>query len=572
MEPPAPTRARQRLLYDVAVPLALVLGTSLLYAGVANHSFLHWDDQDYVSENPHVLQGLSLRAVAWAFTTTWAGNWHPLTWLSHLLDVQLFGPSPGAHHLVNAALHALGALLLYRALTRLTRAAGPSALVAALFAVHPLNVESVAWLAERKNLLSALFWFATLWAYARYVERPGGRRYLAVAALFALSLLAKPMMVTGPLLLLLLDLWPLRRAERAGRLVAEKLPLLLLSAASSAVTVLAARGSHALAGYAALGLGARAGNAALSYAFYLWKAVLPTGLAAYYPHPGAPPAWAALGCAAALLALTAAACGWAARSRAPWFTTGWLWFAGSLVPMSGVVQAGSQARADHYAYVPLVGIFVIAAWGGRALLDHRLVPVPVLAGAAAGLLALLGTLSWGQLGFWKDQETLFRHALAVTEENARAHELLGLELRRQGRAEEALSELREAARGGPNEPIGWYNLGEQALEMGRLDEAEAALRTALRLDPGRARAWQALGLVEQGAGRPEAALADLREGARLEPGSAQAWTALAIACQRAGRSGEAEAAFRAAVRAAPGDPAARRNLGVFLELRARDGG
>ena len=588
----------------------LAVGTLLLYLHVAQHAFLHFDDHHYVTENPWVRAGLTWPGLAWAFSTNHAANWHPLTWLSHMLDVELFGLSPGPHHVVNAVLHAANAALLFLALLRMTAAPGRSAFVAVLFAVHPLHVESVAWLAERKDVLSTFFGFLMLWAYARYAERPGARRYAAVVVLFALSLLAKPMLVTAPFLLLLLDLWPLGRVAGlsppasgphpqaswpARRLVLEKLPLLALSAASCAVTLVAQGGSGAFAGDA-LGLGARLGNAALSYLRYLEKTLLPTSLAAFYPHPGAIPLWQSMGSAVVLVAVTALALR-LLRTR-PWVAVGWLWFLGTLVPVIGLVQVGAQAMADRYGYLPLVGLFVVVAWEAEALLGRLRSGRAALWVGAVAVVAVLGVTTWRQILHWTDHETLFRHALAVTADNPRAHEILSGELVRNGKVEEAFLHARETTRLQPRNARVWYNLGVLLREAGRLDEAREALQEALRIDPGDGKAWANLGGVELQSGRtadaerafregvraapqdamswfglgsflgragqvPEAIEA-YRESLRLDPGSMQAWSNLAVAYLAAGRIDEAGDAFRAAVRARPDDPTGWRNLGAFM--------
>jgi tetratricopeptide (TPR) repeat protein len=553
----------------------LFAGTLLLFSRVAGHQFLLYDDGQYVAENARVAAGLSWSNVAWALGTLHFSNWHPLTWLSHMLDVQLFGMSPGAHHLVNALLHALNAALLFLLLSRMTGAAGRSALVAALFAVHPLHVESVAWLAERKDLLSTLLGFLALWAYARYAERPGWWRYAAVLLLFAASLLAKAMWVTLPFLLLLLDLWPLRRLEPspladdpegprlprfgAGRLLHEKAPLLALSAASSAVTVVAQDRGGALMGLE-LPFGARVANALVSYVQYLGKTLWPVDLAIFYPLPAELPAWQVVGSAALLLVVTGIAV-WRAR-RLPWLPVGWFWFLGMLVPVIGLVQVGAQAMADRYTYVPVVGLFLVAAWGGERLAQRWKVERPFQA-AAAVLLLVLSVLTWRQLGTWRDHETVFRHAIAVTEGNARAHATLAVGLRSAGRLEEALAQVQEAIRLEPRSARHLVTLGTIYREMRRLPEAEQALRGAVERNPRLPMAWANLGEVEAELGRPDLAVAALEQAVRLDPQLAGSWSNLGVMYDRLGRSAEAREAFEAATRAGPDNWTTWRNLGVY---------
>jgi hypothetical protein len=342
-----------------AVVAALFLGTFALYARTGGHEFVAFDDDDYVVKNEHVQAGLTWHGIGWAFTTTHAANWHPLTWVSHMLDVELLGMRPGWHHLVNALLHALNAVLLFLFLLRATGATWRSALVAALFAVHPLHVESVAWVSERKDLLSTAFGFAALWAYSRYAERPSILRHAGVALLFTLSLLSKPMWVTLPFLLLLLDHWPLGRVVDR-RLLLEKVPLLVLSLLSSVATFLAQSSGGAVASqHVALGL--RLGNAATSCVVYALQMFWPADLAVFYPHPGdGLSIGTAVGAAVVVTGLTAAAL--SCWRRVPWIPVGWFWYLGMLVPVIGIVQVGAQARADRYTYVPLVGLFVIVAW------------------------------------------------------------------------------------------------------------------------------------------------------------------------------------------------------------------
>ncbi len=586
----------------------LALGAALLYAQVAGHPFIFYDDGQYVADNVRVRAGLSWDNVVWAFTTLHFSNYHPLTWLSYMLDVQLFGPSPGALHLVNVALHALNAVLVFGVLDRLTGARGRSAFATALFALHPLRVESVAWIAERKDLLSAAFGLLAIEAWRRYALRPGAARYAAVAVCFALSLLAKPMLVTLPFLLLLLDVWPLRRvppwsvdepaaAPPVGwrRALAEKLPLLALSAASSAVTVIAQDRGGALRGLD-LGLGARAANAVVSYVRYVEKSLWPAGLAIFYPYPeGGTPAWAVAG-AAVLLAASVAAAAYFAR-RAPAVAVGWFWFLGSLVPVIGLVQVGSQAMADRYTYVPAVGLAIAVSWGAHRALGAWRDGKPLLAAGAAVLLAL-PALTWRQTAFWADHVTLFRHAVAVTERNARAHGGLALGLHREGQLDEALAEAREAARLEPDNARLWTTAAAIARELHQLPEAFAAAQRAVALDPRSGLAWTTLADVEADLGRPEAALAAAeravelapeeaaawnklgtlraaagqpqpaieahRTAVRLDPRNASAWSNLAILLQATGQPDEATGAFEAAVHASPGNSVLWRNLGVHL--------
>jgi tetratricopeptide (TPR) repeat protein len=526
-----------------------------------------------------------------------------------MLDVELFGLDAGAHHLVNVALHGLNAAILFLVLAGMTGAAGRSLLVAALFAAHPLHVESVAWIAERKDVLSTLLGLLALGAWTGYARRPSVGRYVLVVLLFATSLMAKPMWVTFPFLLLLLDVWPLQRFQGSpvdpdpepppaprfpvGRLVLEKLPLLALSAASSTVTVVAQHRGGAVADLQ-IGLGARFGNAAVSYASYLLKAFWPAQLAAFYPHPrDGLGAWQVAGSFLLLVGLTAAAIG--CLRRLPWLALGWFWFLGTLVPVIGIVQVGSQAMADRYTYLPAVGLFLAVAWLGHRVAGTRHA-LKAAAVAATGLVAL-SVATWAQLGLWSDHERLFEHVLAVTPDSALAHGVLSQGLRSQGRLEKALLHAREAARLDPGSArhwqslgvslrelrmhaeardaflraieldpgyaIAWASLGQAELDLGNLQGAMGAAGEALRLAPREAQGFYVIGLVQLATGQLDGAARSLGEAVRLKPDYVAAWTQLAILEERSGRVAEAAESFRAAAASHPEDPVVWRNLGVF---------
>ena len=510
------------------VALALALLVAVSFGGVAGLGFIEeYDDYQYVTRNQAVLSGLTWAGLRWAFTSVgYAFNWHPLTWLSHMADVSLFGLDPRGHHLVSLALHTLNSLLLLQVLRRATGVLWPSALVAALFAVHPLRVESVAWVAERKDVLSAFFWLAATGAYVRYARRPSVARYAAVVLLFALGLLAKPMLVTLPLTLVLLDVWPLNRlrpapgARRAGPapggpgVLVEKVPLLLLSGASAALTVVAQNRGGALGTDYPAPL--RAQNALLSLARYLGKTLWPQDLAVVYPFPWRGiPAWQWAAAAVMVLAVTAAAVRW--RRRCPAVLWGWLWFLVTLAPVIGLLQAGDQAMADRYTYIPHVGLLVMAVWGLRELARGRPRGRVVLAALAAAALAALPVLTQRQVRIWRDGVTLFTHARAVTPGNWIAEINLGMYYMNRGEKTKAVEHFRETIRARPDHVRGHFNLGVALYESGSLEEAAGQYRQALALDPHFGEAHCNLGVVLLMRGRTEEAVLHFREALRANP-------------------------------------------------------
>lgn len=402
--------------------LSLAAATLLLYGRTAGYPFINYDDHAYVTDNPHVTQGLTWENLGWAFRSGYAANWHPLTWVSHQLDVQLFGMKAGAMHLVSALFHAGNAALLLLVFFRLTGAVGRSAMVAALFAWHPAHVESVAWIAERKDVLSLFFWLLTMLAYQRYATLPGLRRYLLVALFLTLGLMAKPMVVTLPCVLLLLDYWPLQRPRQVGRLLLEKLPLLALSAAASAITFLVQRTGGAVVSLQGEPLASRLGKALFAYCFYLGKIFWPAEL--FVPYwddfelTALPLAAAALG----LILLTGAALRY--RARCPYLLVGWLWFLGTFVPVIGIVQVGSQSAADRYTYIPSIGLFIAVTWGAADLAARGRAPRSLVGAGAAAVLGACVFLAFRQIGYWRNSETLFQHTLALDPPNLIAIDLL----------------------------------------------------------------------------------------------------------------------------------------------------
>lgn len=472
-----------------ALAAALFLLTLALYFRVAHNDFIAIDDPGYL-QNRWVARGLSWDGVVWAFTREHSSNWHPLTWLSHMLDVELFGTDPMGPHLVNAGLHALNTALLFLFLQGTTARPGPSGLAALLFAVHPQRVESVAWVAERKDVLSAAFFFATLLAHARYARRPSGRRLALVCLLGALGLMAKPMLVTLPCVLLLVDLWPLGRWRPGepglGRLVREKLPLLGLSVGSIVVTLVAQR--DAMQDLELLPLGVRLANALDSWGLYVAKFLWPTDLAIFYPHPAltspvpvSPWGLATLAIGAGLVVASLLA--WRARRSAStaWVTTGWFWYVGMLVPVIGIVQVGGQQIADRYAYLPQTGLILLVVFG----LDATVTGAGARrALATAGLLvaALAARVTWSQIAVWRNSETLLRHALAVTERNAPAHANLGLYYLERNELGPAIEQFEARLALVPSAGI-LVNLGVARLRNGEAEAARRAFEEALRLDP-----------------------------------------------------------------------------------------
>jgi tetratricopeptide (TPR) repeat protein len=530
---------------------ALLLVTLAVYAPVMRHGFVEWDDPFYITENPHVRAGLTAGGVAWAFTSTQLANWHPLTWLSHMLDVSLFGMAPWGHHLTSLLLHLANTLLLFVALRRLTHAPWRSLGVAALFALHPLHVESVAWIAERKDVLSTAFWFAALWAWAAYTERRGLARWLLVALCFALGLLAKPMLVTLPLTLLIVDFWPLERAGEPGaapRLMLEKLPLFALSLAAGAVAWLAQRSFGATTDSP---LTARLATAVLGCFGYLEKTLLPLNLAAFYPYRPHPPLLEVVAKAAVLVVLTAAVA-WFGRRRA-YLAAGWLWYLVTLLPVIGLVRIGQQEMADRYTYVPLVGVFVMIVWGvGDVVAQARNAAFARTATAAASVLlaAALAILATRQVSTWRDGITLWEQVLAAGGNSTVARTNLGVALEKAGRFEEAAVHLEEAIRLEPRNARAHLNRGDVLFALGRWTEAAGAFEEALRLDPGDALTRQSLAMThynlgnrEWRAGRLDGAAAEYREGLRWRPDDAGFHRALGMVLAQAGKLDEAVAAL-----------------------------
>ena len=620
-EEPAPqsSKALERMRNPAWICLFLTLGTLAAYLPVSRNGFVNYDDSDYVTANLHVQSGLKWENIAWAFTTGHASNWHPLTWVSHMADCQLFGENAGAHHLVSLLFHAANTLLVFLVLRRMTGALGRSALVAALFALHPLHVESVAWVSERKDVLSAFFFLLTIWAFVIYVEKSnllrqkhyGGQAvrgpepkvgkvqevtgaegrvtqtseargqgrgfwYGIALLLFALGLMSKPMLVTAPFVLLLLDYWPLRRVARgecgvtgAGGqssipgLILEKMPFFLLSVVSSVITFLAQK--HGGAVSTSISMGARIANALVSYVRYLGKLFWPENLSVLYPHPGQWPALQVIFSAALLLGIFAVVTVLARRQ--PYLVVGWLWFFGTLVPVIGLVQVGIQSMADRYMYVPMIGLLIMLVWGiGEALpRQHRSAAAQVIGSALA--LAVCACLTWRQVLFWRNSETLFRHTTQVTRDNYLAYNNLGFYLSGQGRVVEAMDDYRMALKINPNYEDARNNLGYALAGQKKYAEAIAQYEAALRVKPNHVEVHNNLGNALAETGKTEDAIEHYRIALAQKSDHADAHNNLGIALAMQGKFDDAISQFRDAIRYKPNYASAHSNLGNALAIQ-----
>jgi protein O-mannosyl-transferase len=537
----------------VWISALLAIATLAVYAQVHSFDFINYDDPDYVTAG---------HSIGWALTSGAAANWLPLTRLSHLLDIQLFGADAGLHHMVNLFFHLCAVLLLFAFLSRATRAVWPSAFVAFVFALHPLHVESVAWVSERKDVLSACFFFLTLYLYVRYTEQRSTRRYLAVVCSFALGLLAKPMLVTLPFVLLLLDYWPLRRRPR----VLEKLPFFALSTAAAVVTYLVQQSSRAIKPFP---LELRVENALISYVAYIGQLFWPNKLAVFYPYPHELSAWAAAlsGMALAVVSIVAV--------KRRYLLVGWLWYLGMLVPVIGFVQVGAQARADRYTYLPYVGLAIMLAWGATEVVNHWPRTKRAVQALAIAACACCAVLTYIQLQYWKNSESLFEHALAVTRDNYVAHHNLGLAIADSpGRLPEAIAHYRAALAIQPESVEARTDLGSALAKTGHFEEAIAEYRTALGIAPDCAICRSNLavaqaqwaeelfqnGVALQKGGQPQQAIEQFQAALQLAPDNAEIHNDLGVALGSCGRTADAVREFQAALRLKPDYPDARYNL------------
>ena len=555
----------------IAIGLALIALTLVVFFQVRHFDFVNWDDPVYLTENPNVQAGLNWSNVVWALTTTHTPYWHPLTWLSHMLDVTMFGMDAGWHHLTNLVIHIASTLMLFALLRRTTGADGKSAFVAAVFAVHPLHVESVAWLAERKDVLSTLFLMVTFWMYVRYAERPGTARYSAVGVAYALALTTKPMVVTLPFALLLLDVWPLRRIGKA-RAVVEKIPLLALALVVSVATVIVQKQVGAVAGLDALPLGARVKNALVGYVMYLWKTIWPTGLAPFYPFR-AYPDW--IVACAGLTLVSATVLTVAVWRRWPYVTVGWLWYIVMVAPVIGLMQAGEQARADRFMYVPMIGLSIIVAWGGPAVLERIGLRARVAAVLAITIVVACAGVAYAQASYWADSVTLWRHAAAVTDDNYMAYEKLGEAYRDLGQYEDAMTNYQRAIElAPPGSPAHVAtienNLGLVLTRSGKPDEAAAHFAAAERLNPGFAEAQSNYANALAMQGKFDEAIAHYHAALAIQPQSIETLIGLGGALVREGRPEDAAVQYREALRLDPRIAQAHNGLGSALTLEHSD--
>jgi tetratricopeptide (TPR) repeat protein len=544
--------------------LVLVLAgvTLVTYWSVTAHGFINYDDPEYVTANPHVQGGLTWSNFVWALTSSAASNWHPVTWLTHMIDAELWGLNPAGHHLTNLLLHLINVLLLFLLLFRMTNALWPCAAAAALFAVHPLNVQSVAWVAERKNVLSTLFWLLTLIAYCRYVQKPGKKRYLITAGFLILGLMSKPMLVTLPFVLLLMDYWPLGRftADRM-RCVVEKIPLLALAAASIFMTVIAQHAGGAVASMEALPLGLRLENALVSYVKYIYLMLWPVPLAIFYPHPRAALSlWPVAGAALFLLGITVLVF-WKGR-HFPYLVLGWLWYLGTLIPVIGILQVGDQAIADRYAYVPLIGLFIIVAWGAADWASRKAGRRRGISWAAISVVAVLAIASWHQLTYWESSLSIFQRALALTGNNYVAHHNVGVALFEAGQVDAAIDHFQTSIQISPKAET-QFSLAVALEQKSRSSEAMSHYQESLRINPNYFMAHVNLGSLLYRAGQVGEATDHYLRANQIQP-SPMAYFNLGVIYQESGQWEEAIHAYREALKLNPNQAGARENLDRIL--------
>ena len=564
-----------------AICLFLVGSTLAVYWQVQQAGFVTLDDNQYITVNSRVKAGLTIEGVRWAFTTTDAANWHPLTWLSHMLDCHLFGENPGWHHLTNLFFHVVNTVLLFAVFRKMTGQVWQSGLVAALFALHPLHVESVAWISERKDVLSTFFWILTMWHYSRWVKYGGSTRYLVVLLCFALGLMAKPMLVTLPFVLLLLDYWPLGRIQGEMRnskdkghlwrtfraLTWEKMPLFTLTATSSVVTFIVQKHGGAVESLQVLPIMVRIGNAITAYLQYVLLTIWPTGLAPIYPYTDILSFWKV-----ALALLFLAAISWFAmrnRGRQPYLAVGWLWFVGTLVPVIGIVQVGLQSIADRYTYVPLIGLFIMVAWGISSFIS-RWSRTRAWVFTALGLVLLIFmVLTWKQVRYWKNSVALFEHTLEVTSNNFLAHNSLGVAMIEEGRTEHAIEHYSEALRINPLYELAHYNLGYAAERAGRTEEAMGHYLDALRIKPNFAAPHFSLGNLLADQNQPDKAIKHYSAVLKFEPENEKAHCNLGNVLAEGGRLQEAREHYLVALRINPDYGKAHYGLGNVLASQGR---
>lgn len=518
--------------WALCIYVALALSTFAVFWQVRHHEFISFDDDLYIFNNSYVKAGLTREGLVWAFTKTHAYNWHPLTWVSHMLDCEFYGLEAGGHHFTNVLFHVANALLLLSVLKRMTGSLYSSAFVAALFALHPLHVESVAWASERKDVLSTFFWILTMWAYVQYAERPNIARYLLTVLALCLGLMAKQMLVTLPFVLLLLDYWPLGRftfkgqsfcnsagtvvSVSARRCILEKIPLLILSVVASMIVYFVQHYVGTVKSFIEYSLFYRIGNAMVAYAVYIGKMLWPTNLAIFYPHRyESLLTWQITGAALLLVCVTTAAL-WKIRQK-PYLAVGWLWYLGTLVPVIGLVQVGLQAYADRYTYMTLTGLFMIIAWGIPDILARLHYRKAFLSVSAALLLLVLGVMAWHQVRHWRNNITLYRHAAVVVQDNWWAHNALGKALESQGKLDEAVAHFTEALRIDPGYLNPRENIGKVYLAQGRYDEAIKCFNEVLIFEKDWFDLHYSLGVAYTQLGNYGQAIIHLTEAVELKP-------------------------------------------------------
>lgn len=594
--------------------VALIVITLAIYWRVGGHEFINYDDNLYLTENPQVAAGLTGANIIWAFTSVHASNWHPITWLSHMADVQFYGMNPRGHHLTNVVIHALSAALLLFLLFRLTSSLWQSFTVAALFALHPLHVESVAWVAERKDVLSAFFWFLTLLCYAEYVTRRKSSLYLLALSSFVLGLMAKPMLVTLPVVMLLLDFWPLNRysartlepsGQRPARgytflaLVKEKIPFFACSFLSAVVTIYAQHKGGTISTLEILPVNLRIGNAIISYAQYTLKTFWPHDLAILYPFPASLPLWQIL-CSLLVLILISVATIRAARNY-PYLAVGWFWFLITLLPVIGLIQVGCQSMADRYTYIPIIGLFIMAAWGVPALLQGFQYRKFALALLTSAVIIISAALTWQQIGYWHDDITLFQHALSATSNNFIAHYNLGTDFVKERNLDDAIKEFqatlaikpdyfkardnlgaalaskgdldaaitvyREGLALSPNNFVTHYNLGAALTSKGDLDAAIKEFQAALAINPNYVEAHYSLGITFAAKGDLDAAIKEFQAALALNPNSSKVHNNLGIALATKGELDAAIKEFQDALTLNPRNSSAYSNLEIALDQK-----